>query len=231
MATPVNFVIEWHDRLESTNTTLRERARRDPALPEGLVVAARVQTAGRGRGARNWTAGDGGNLTFSVLLRPDGDRRKLASLPMAAALAVTDLLALHGVAARVKWPNDVLVEGRKIAGILQEVLADCTVILGIGLNVNMGADEAARIVPPAHSLRAATGRVLQVDAVLGSLLSCLGPRLAVWTSGGFEGLRGDWEARDSGIRPPASGAITGYGGFGEFRVRRPDGTDEPLWSD
>lgn len=231
MATPVNFVIAWHDRLESTNTTLCERARRDAALPAGLVVAARVQTAGRGRGARSWTAGEGGNLTFSVLLRPDGDRRKLASLPMAAALAVTDLLALHGVAARVKWPNDVLVQGRKIAGILQEVLADCTVILGVGLNVNMNADEADRLVPPAHSLRVATGRVFEVDAVLGSLLSCLGPRLAAWTSGGFEALRRDWDARDSGIRPRVSGEITGYGGFGEFNVRRPDGTVEALWSD
>ena len=135
---------QWHDELPSTNTTLVEWLREGRDLPDGFVLAARSQTAGRGRYERQWLAQAGRNLTFSVLLRSDASPLQFLSLPQAAALGAVAYLEENGLAAQTKWPNDVLVGGRKVCGILAE-RCNGGVVLGIGLNVNMDADEAASI--------------------------------------------------------------------------------------
>ncbi len=228
----MNFIVQWHEELESTNTFLRERARTDAALAEGFTVAARSQTRGRGRGARDWTSPAGENLTFSILLRPAADTAKLASLPMATALAVSDLLAGFSCMAQLKWPNDVLVNDRKICGILTESLAAGAVILGIGINVNMTADTAARIVPPATSLRIITGRTFDLPGLLADFLASFSPRYSQWLAGGFASLRTGWESRAQKIGTATSrGIIAGYGAYGELLLRDGSGNVKSSWSD
>lgn len=111
--------------------------------PEGQVLAAEEQTAGRGRMGRSWVTQPGAALTFSVLLRPDpvpAERR--GWLPLLAGVAAARAVrAVSGLPATLKWPNDVLITGRKLAGILAEQAADGAVVIGIGVNVTMTADE------------------------------------------------------------------------------------------
>lgn len=228
----LRFIVEWHEELESTNTFLADRVRKDAALPEGFVIAARAQTAGRGRGARAWVATPGENLTFSVLLRPGVEAQRLASLPMVAALAIADVLAGIGIAPVLKWPNDVFAGREKISGVLQEVLGNGAVILGIGLNVNMTAETAARIDQPATSLRIATGRTFDLHPVLGDVLAAFAGRYPAWRRDGFAAVRSDWERRAQPRGEQVSrGVIAGYGESGELLVRNFDGTVSAIWSD
>lgn len=129
----------WERQLASTNATLREHAAQ--GAPAGLVVAAEVQTAGRGRGDHSWASPEGG-LWFSVLLRPDAAGADPTRLMPAAAEAVVEVLGQRlSVEARVKFPNDVLIGERKLCGILAEAEtvagepAPRHVVLGVGINV------------------------------------------------------------------------------------------------
>jgi BirA family transcriptional regulator, biotin operon repressor / biotin---[acetyl-CoA-carboxylase] ligase len=134
-ASPPRFTeVEWLAETDSTNRYLLDAAR--SGAPDGLVVVADVQHAGRGRLGRTWTAPPGASLLMSVLLRPklEPDQRHL--VVMAAAVAMADaVLVLTGVMAELKWPNDLLVGDRKLAGILAEASGDA-VVVGIGLNLN-----------------------------------------------------------------------------------------------
>jgi BirA family transcriptional regulator, biotin operon repressor / biotin---[acetyl-CoA-carboxylase] ligase len=127
----------------STNADLLARAAAEPAGPEGQVLVAEEQTAGRGRLGRSWSSVPGEALTFSVLLRPvtvPADRR--GWLPLLTGVAVVAAVrSVSGVAASLKWPNDVLVGERKLAGILAEQAPDeSAVVIGTGLNVATAAD-------------------------------------------------------------------------------------------
>jgi len=132
----MKFYLQWYARLPSTNTFLKERLAVESKLPSGTVVAAREQTQGRGRREREWLSSSGENLTFSLLLRGKYAPRHLPSASMAAAVAIAELLEAEGLQPSLKWPNDVLVGGKKICGILSEGISG-GVIIGIGLNVNM----------------------------------------------------------------------------------------------
>lgn len=126
----------------STNADLLARAAAD-AAPEGQVLVAEEQTAGRGRLGRTWTSVPGASLTFSVLLRPGGvPAARRGWLPLLAGVAVVSAVrSVAGVQAVLKWPNDVLVGERKLTGILAEQSADATaVVVGIGTNVATPAD-------------------------------------------------------------------------------------------
>lgn len=130
--------VEHHDVLPSTNDRLKELAR--GGAPAWTVVLADEQTAGRGRQGRAWASPRGG-LYLSVLLRPPS--ASAALLPLAAGVAVAEALGHFGVSAQLKWPNDVLLEGRKLAGILAEASSSASaldwVVLGIGVNVDAPA--------------------------------------------------------------------------------------------
>jgi len=153
----------------STNSDLLAAARAGAA--EGTVLAAEVQTAGRGRLDRRWTCPPRAALSFSVLLRPDGVPAVARGwIPLLAGVAVAaGLRAQAGLDARLKWPNDVLVGGAKIAGILAEQAGDA-IVLGIGINVTTRRDELP--VPHATSVvlaGAAPDREQLLVAVLGEL--------------------------------------------------------------
>ncbi|HVT41929.1 MAG TPA: biotin--[acetyl-CoA-carboxylase] ligase [Acidimicrobiales bacterium] len=130
--------IRWLDEVDSTNSFVRDQAR--TGAPEGLVVAADHQTAGRGRLDRRWESPPGANLLASVLLRPECDLADVHLCTAAVALAGADACAdLAGIEPTLKWPNDLLVGEAKLAGVLAEVEFEgdalSAVVVGIGINV------------------------------------------------------------------------------------------------
>ena len=215
----------------STNADLLARAAADEDIA-GAVLFAEYQSEGRGRHGRQWSAPPRSQLSVSVGVDAAGvPVESWGWLPLATGVAVVDAVAeVTGVRVGLKWPNDVQVRGRKIAGLLLDVPAGGAAVLGVGLNVNMTADDAARIDQPATSLRIETGGAAVLEDVLGAFLGAFSRRYADWLAGGFEALRADWvrlaePAGASGRR----GEIAGYGPHGELLIRRPDGGVEACW--
>ncbi len=165
----------------STNVDVAEAARAGAA--EGLVVTAEVQTAGRGRAGRIWRAPLRSGLAVSVLLRPRVPRETWGWLPLLAGLAVVDAVRpTSGLDLGLKWPNDVLVDGeRKLAGLLAEVVDDA-VVVGLGLNVSLRADELP--VPTATSLGLEGSDVVDRDPVLRGVLRALESRYRSFQAAG-----------------------------------------------
>ena len=172
--------IEVVTRTGSTNADVADRA--VAGEPEGLVLVAEHQDAGRGRLARSWVAPPRSALTVSVLLRPDGvPPARRGWLSPLAALAVRDVLLRRcGLPATLKWPNDVLVGERKVCGVLAEV-AGGAVVLGAGLNVTQ--TEAELPVPTATSLLLAGSAVTDRDTLLRAYLRALADRYTRWVAG------------------------------------------------
>jgi BirA family transcriptional regulator, biotin operon repressor / biotin---[acetyl-CoA-carboxylase] ligase len=139
--------------------------------PEGATVAADVQTAGRGRLGRTWEAPAGRAILCSVLLRPQVPMPLWPELSLVAGEAVAAALrAETGVAASLRYPNDVVVAGRKLVGVLAEATLG-RVVLGIGVNVNQTAEELPRDTPkPPSSLRLELGRELERAPLLAAIL-------------------------------------------------------------
>ena len=164
----------YYETLGSAMDEARSLA--DEGAPEGTVVIAREQTAGRGRFERPWVSPPGHNLSFSVVLRPSS--AQLSYVNMAATLAVSRAIAgLTGLATAVKWPNDVKINGRKVAGILIETAIEMEkpqfAVVGIGLNVNFDPSEYPEIATIATSLYVETGRRLDMTGVLLAVLERL----------------------------------------------------------
>ena len=130
---PDPFRLLWREKVSSTNDELRALA--EKGMAEGLVLVAEEQVAGRGRRGAEWFSPKGESLAFSVLLRPTEPKGFWSRLSLVAGLAVAEALEKYVPLAEIKWPNDVLIGGKKIAGILVEAGKDY-VIVGIGINVN-----------------------------------------------------------------------------------------------
>ena len=170
----------------STNADLAEAAR--AGAPGGTVLVADHQTTGRGRLGRSWTAPPGSGFALSVLLRPEVALERWTWLPLLAGLAVSDALRQQtGLPAEVKWPNDVVVLGRKLCGVLAErVETDSgpAVVLGMGVNVSLGEDELP--VPTATSVVLAraelgvAGVPVARTPIVSSVLRCLERDLQRW---------------------------------------------------
>jgi BirA family transcriptional regulator, biotin operon repressor / biotin---[acetyl-CoA-carboxylase] ligase len=165
-------------------------------LPEGAIATTEHQTRGRGRLGRSWEEAAGTALLVSVLLAPSPARR-LPELSLVAALAVAETVeGATALAAQVKWPNDVMLNRRKVAGILSE-LVESSVVVGIGLNVNQTRDELpGDALTDPGSLRTLTGTTYDRAPLLGSLLSRLERAYDIWLEDGLDGLYGELGARD-----------------------------------
>lgn len=164
----------------------------DTSLPEGALVVADHQTAGRGRLGRSWDAPAGTALLFSVLLKPPADRHA-PELSLVAGVAVADALERTlGLAVQIKWPNDVMLRRQKVAGCLAEA-RDGAVVLGIGVNVEQ---TKAELPPNAGSIRTLTGRGWDRDDLLSKLLDDLGSRYSAWRAGGLDAIYDGLGARD-----------------------------------
>lgn len=184
----------------------------DPELPEGAVATADYQTAGRGRLGRSWEAPPGTALLCSVLLRPPPGR-PLPQLSLVAGLATAEAVEeATGLTAQIKWPNDVMLNRRKVAGVLAEARAGA-VVVGIGINVNQRREELPRDArtPPA-SLWTLTGREHDREALLAILLERLDAAYEAWKAGGLGALYHALGARDFlRGRVVTIGGVTGVG--------------------
>jgi BirA family biotin operon repressor/biotin-[acetyl-CoA-carboxylase] ligase len=188
------------DTLPSTNTALKDRLAAGEPLPDGTVLVARRQIAGRGRKpGRTWVAPADANLTASMLLILDADQRdQLGPLSLVAGLAIHRMLGRFDISARVKWPNDVLVDDAKIAGVLIEVVNlpanQIGVVIGIGVNVNMDVEDLAGIGRPATSILAQLGYEVPVEDVLTALLTELSALVDTLLASGWDALADSYAA-------------------------------------
>jgi BirA family transcriptional regulator, biotin operon repressor / biotin---[acetyl-CoA-carboxylase] ligase len=206
------FGAPWrhYARTDSTNSRARELA--EAGAPHGTVVTAGAQSAGRGRQGRTWTAPPGKALLYSALLRPLEERHMM--LPLAVPLAVCEAAEVlrPGLECRVKWPNDVLVDGRKLAGVLIEARPrDGWAVIGVGLNLAIPPDEfppalrdtATSIWPdpsdfgptrsPAPHPHPAGMRSGRAEAAA----TVLSERLGVWAEADPEDVLAAWRERDA----------------------------------
>jgi BirA family biotin operon repressor/biotin-[acetyl-CoA-carboxylase] ligase len=192
---------EWHyeAQVSSTNALAREAALRGAS--EGAVFVADEQVGGRGRRGREWVSPPGCGIYVSVLLRPQLPPDALPLLTLMAAVAVVRAIADVGAGeARIKWPNDILLGGHKVCGILTEMVADAEslacVILGIGLNVNTPPELLPeRPLFPAGSLASVAGRRLPRARLLARLLNALDEGYAELIEQGGRPMLAAWEAR------------------------------------
>ena len=164
--------------------------------PEGTVVVADHQTHGRGRAGRSWLAEPGANLLVSVLLRPPIPIARVPQLSLLVATASREAIEVQtGLPVRIRWPNDLVLAGRKVAGILTEAASGgqglLHVVAGIGLNVNQTAfHEEIRV--RATSLALATGSPREREPLLEALLAALNRWYRVYLETGFGPVRSDW---------------------------------------
>ncbi|UVJ46653.1 bifunctional biotin--[acetyl-CoA-carboxylase] ligase/biotin operon repressor BirA [Pseudomonas sp. LS1212] len=182
------------DSIDSTNAEALRAIERGHAAP--FLVLAERQSAGRGRRGRKWVSPFAENLYYSLVLRIDGGMRQLEGLSLVVGLAVMQALREQGVAeAGLKWPNDVLVGTRKIAGILLELVGDpadvCHVVLGVGINVNMQA--TTEVDQDWTSVRLVTGKAVDRNHLVARLNSTLQYYLARHRESGFEAIQPEWE--------------------------------------
>ena len=206
--------IEYHAAVDSTNRAAGDLARQGAI--EGAVVVADAQTAGRGRMGRRWESPAGENLYFSVLLTPNVEPARVPQLALVAAVAVHEGLVecCPDITAQIKWPNDILVGGRKVAGILCEASLEADrvhrVVLGVGINVN-GASVHRALRATATTLRIAGGREVSRPALLAAVLNRLEARYKDWLrEGSLSGLL-DYYERHSALdgRPVAAENLSG----------------------
>ena len=229
--------IHYFESTDSTNT-VAQRLARDGAA-EGTVVIAETQTKGRGRLGRTWISPPFRNLYLSIVLRPAIAIPAAPRLGLVVGLATAETVAEWVPRAALKWPNDVLIDGRKVAGILMEMDADDdrvrSVIAGVGVNLNMTLDD----IPPelrdkAVSLSAAVGAPIDRVVFATRLLARLQERYDQCLAHGFASLRPLWdrlsclqgrsvEIDDGGRR--YGGVVWGMADDGTLRLRDPAGHD------
>jgi BirA family biotin operon repressor/biotin-[acetyl-CoA-carboxylase] ligase len=191
-------VLGWSVRvLDSVDSTNAEAARligSGHGMP-ALVLAER-QTAGRGRRGRTWVSPFAENLYYSLVLRIDGGLQQLEGLSLVVGLSVMRALHDAGVSrAGLKWPNDVLVDGRKIAGILLELMGDpadvCHLVIGVGINVNMQVSDEVDQAWTSASLQ--VGGLIERNDLVVSLSEKLNRYLALHREHGFTAIQSEWE--------------------------------------
>jgi len=224
--------------LETTTSTNDDakRAAHDRA-PSGAAFVADVQTRGRGRLGRTWYSPRGENLYASFLLRPSFDAKRAPLVTLASGLAAADAIArlVSGARVTIKWPNDVLIDGRKVAGILTEAhLGDshsAWIVIGVGVNVHTRSfpDDIGQ---PVTSLAISGATGLDRGVLFVELASALSSRLRALESGTAD-LIDAFAARDGLVGRPivvdGSPAVAlGISGDGGLRIRRPDGTESVL---
>jgi len=237
-------VLHCFEELGSTSDRARELA--EEGAGHGEVVIAEAQTAGRGRRGRTWVSPPRRNVYLSVVLRPDLPPGRAAELTLVASLAVCDALRQAGVEeAGIKWPNDVLVSGRKIGGILTELAAEPDrvnwVVIGIGVNVNARAEDfPAELREEATSILIERGQPAPRALFAAALLATLERWLDRHAEEGFAPIREAWRERnvtlgqDVVVRTDGreiAGRAEDLDESGALLVRTPSGVERVLAGD
>ena len=226
--------VHWLARVDSTQRVARDLARSGAA--EGTAVVAEEQTAGRGRLGRTWHSPPGDNLYCSIVLRPPRAPAEVPQIALVAGLAVAD--AVQETAGRcpaIKWPNDVLLDGKKVCGILTEMESEMDrvhhVIAGIGVNLNTRRFPR-ELREKASSLLLLTGRPVERAPFTARLLAALEARYGRYLSVGFASVRTEWESyscltgtevRVQGPGGEVAGRVIGLDDDGALRLRGADG--------
>lgn len=221
--------VEWHDTIDTTMRRAAELARAGCAA--GTVVAARQQTAGIGRLGRSWDSRPGG-LYFTLVLRPRLEPAQLPLTTLALGLGVADALQLFaGLAVDLRWPNDVLAGGRKLAGILAQ-FQEGALLAGVGLNVNQ-RDFPLELAAIATSLWIETGREQDLEILLQALVRSMESHVGILETSGAEAILRLFESASSYacgrrvlVETPGgatTGVTAGLTPEGFLRVRRDDG--------
>ena len=184
-----------YDRVSSTNEVLRELAHDN--FEPGTVVVARTQTRGKGRMTRTWESPEGG-LWLSILMETEDsfDNNKFGIIPLMSGCAVaTAIMNEYNIEAGVKWPNDVLIDGKKICGILGELLnvdGKQMAIIGIGINVNNGVQEGYEFSQFSTSLIEERGRKSKIEDLENAILMELNYRNDMLVAGEYDELLNEW---------------------------------------
>jgi len=184
------------DELSSTNFKAKELARHGE--PEGAIVISRVQTKGRGRFDRKWESPKGG-LYFSVILRPQVETGKTTLIPLIAALSVSETInSLYAVSSTIKWPNDVQINGKKVAGILLESESNGNkldfVILGIGINLNTHINQLSpELKSNSTSIMHELSRSVDQYTFIKQLLLTLDKYYAVFLNHDINSILSEWK--------------------------------------
>lgn len=191
--------LEVHHEIESTNAHLLTIAKQSDASAHACI--AERQRAGRGRRGRQWVSPLGGNLYLSLLWRFQNGAGSLGGLSLAVAVAVMRALREIGLqSAGLKWPNDILVDGRKLAGILLELAGEaagpCSVVVGLGLNVHGQSAEMATVDQPWTDLTSVLGHSVPRNVLAAQLLHHLINVLSEFETQGLTPFLGEWAAWD-----------------------------------
>ena len=224
---------EWpilvFDSIDSTNAEALRAIERGQTAP--FLVLAERQTAGRGRRGRKWASPFAENIYYSLVLRIEGGMRQLEGLSLVVGLAVMQALRELGISgAGLKWPNDVLVGQKKIAGILLELVGDpadvCHVVLGVGINVNMQITD--EVDQQWTSMRLESGKVFDRNHLVGKLGAMLQTYLSRHQLDGFSAIQAEWEQNHlwqgravsliAGVNH-IDGEVLGIDGQGALRLR------------
>jgi BirA family biotin operon repressor/biotin-[acetyl-CoA-carboxylase] ligase len=231
------------DSVPSTQDELRRLA--EEGAPEGTVVLAEQQTKGRGRMGRVWISPPGKGVWMSLLLRPAIPLPQAPQLTLLAAVALTRAIrSVVPLDIGIKWPNDLLVDGRKISGILLESAAEDErlryVVVGIGVSVNLEeADYPPELRDRAVSLRMAAGKPIDRTAIVVAALEEFERFYELYKEQGFAPIRSLWEARCVTLNRPVSlqtshglveGVPRGLDPLGGLIVELPDGKREVVYS-
>lgn len=185
----------------STNADLLARV---DSLPGPALLAAEIQTAGRGRGGRVWHSAAGASLTFSLAWPFNRPIHALVGLPLAVGVVIAETLARYGAECQLKWPNDVLKDGKKLCGILIETTAGkerTWAVIGIGLNMAVPRSLAQQIGSDAAEL---SQPQLEREALLAALLDGLAQAMDLFESDGFKPFMARWNARHAYAGKPVA---------------------------
>lgn len=220
--------VEVLDEVDSTNRRLLDQLRR--GVPAGHACVAECQTAGRGRRGRPWVSPYGCNVYLSLSWEYQGDIRMVSALGVASAVAVARALKAAGLTGiGLKWPNDILWQGRKLGGVLLEV-ADararpCRGVIGVGLNVNMPADAAQTVDQPWTDLRTALGAGVSRNRIAAEVLAQLLAAVVEFQARGLSSFIEEWRqcdimpGRTAVLRWPnghVTGVVEGIDALGEL---------------
>ena len=226
------------ENLDSTNNFAIKIA--ENGAPEGTVVIAEEQSAGRGRMGRNWISPKYANLLMSVLLRPQVEVQGVFIFTMVMALSVTEAVyETFGLRSGIKWPNDIYLKGKKLGGILTEISYKGHIVeyavVGLGLNINWKPEGVMNTRYPAVCIRDEVGGEVPRDKIIGSILAKLDLYRKMVLSGKLKELFGLWDERsitrgkmveiDTG-KEIISGRVTGIDRFGSLIMNDKEGNEK-----
>lgn len=186
------FDVEAVQETGSTNTDLLQRARQDqPRRP--LLRATLQQTAGRGRHGRRWFSSTGSALLFSLAVPMAADGGRIAAATLACGVGAAEALRAAGAPVSIKWPNDLMVDGRKLGGLLCELALDPqgrrTLVVGVGINLHLDASTRDSIDQPATALDQTSMKVAPREAMIGSIACAVLDALRLYDEQGFVPLQ------------------------------------------